>query len=126
MFYWKCMTSISQFINYPYCWTYTIHALHKNWIKFFKNQTDFFFLLKLKITLFYLLPVIVTRCTTCCHSLSLAVIRCHSLYDLLPLNLPLVCLFIKGHVKKIKIRNQTFMFCLSLTLVIFNLFCLVY
>ena len=81
----KCF-SISQFINYPYCWTYSSHALHKNWIKFFKNQIGFFFLLKLKITLFYLLTFVLIRFTTCCRSLSLIFIcssHCHSLYHLL-------------------------------------------
>ena len=36
------------------------------------------------------LPFVVTRCTTHCHSLSLVIIRCYSL----SLDVPLVCLFI--------------------------------
>ena len=54
----------------------------ENWIKLFRNQIGLLFLLKHKITLFYLLSFVFICFITCCHSLSLIVIfcyRCHSL-----------------------------------------------
>ena len=71
----------------------------ENWIKLFRNQIGLLFLLKQKITLFYLLSFIFIRFITRCHSLSLIVIfvtRCHSLslvfsrWHFLPLAAPLV------------------------------------
>ena len=62
----------------------------ENRIKLFRNQTDLLFLLKYKITLFYLLSFVFIWFITRCHLLSLivnfyylllfVVPRCHSLY----------------------------------------------
>ena len=79
----------------PIVVTYSI----ENWTKLFRNQIGLLFLLKHKITLFYLLSFIFIRFITRCHSLSLIVIfvtRCHSLslvfsrWNFLPLAVPLV------------------------------------
>ena len=43
---------------------------------------------------YYSLSLVVIHCATRCRSLSLVVIRCHLLYHSLPLDIPLVCLFI--------------------------------
>ena len=79
--YWKYILSISQFINYLYCWIYCM----KNRIKFFRNQTGFCFILKHKEIYFI-----------CSHSFSflvpLLIIRCHPLLFVIPF----VCLFING------------------------------
>ena len=74
------------------------YILHKNWIKLFRNQNGLLFLLKHKMTLFYLLSFVFirfnTRChlpsliaifVTRCHLLSLVVTRCHSLSLTVPL-----------------------------------------
>ena len=66
----------------------------ENWINLFRNQIGLLFLLKHKITLFYLLSFIFICFITRCHSLSLVIFcyslssvvtccttRCHSLYD---------------------------------------------
>ena len=55
--------------------------------------TTHFLLLSFVIPLCHSLSFVVTRCSTRCHSLSL-VIGCHSLYQLLLLDVPLICLFI--------------------------------
>ena len=47
-------------------------------------------------SLYYLLSFFAIRCTTRSHFLSIVFSRCHSLYNSLLLNLPLVCLFING------------------------------
>ena len=65
----------------------------ENWIKLFRNQIGLLFLLKHKITLFYLLSFVFICFITRCHSLSLVIFcyslssvvtccttRCHSLY----------------------------------------------
>ena len=86
----------------------------------------FCFILKHKITLFYLLsfvfirfitrcqslPFFVTRCHSLLlvvihshslyHSLSLVVIRCHSLYQWLSLVVPIACLFINDLISNFK------------------------
>ena len=117
---------IFWFINYLCCWTFCTYILHKK-IKQNPSGTRLvvFFILKLKITLFYMLsfaficctipchsfsPIVicyhslsfvVTRFITQCHSLPLvvpfAIIRCHSFYHSLSLDAPLVCHFINDH-----------------------------
>ena len=92
--YWKYKSSISQFLNNLYSWTYCSYTLH------------ILFHSEIKITLFYLhlfsfihfhslyhsFSFVFIRCHSlsfvviCCHSLSLFVIRCH----LLPLVVPVV------------------------------------
>ena len=78
--YWKYMSSISWFINYLYCWIYGSYILQIKLNKILQEPDCF--LLKLKITLFYFLFFIFSRCTTHYHSLSLlrlVVIQCHLL-----------------------------------------------
>ena len=92
---------IFWFINYLCCWTFCTYILHKK-IKQNSSGTRLvvFFILKLKITLFYMLSFAFICCTIPCHSLSpivicyhslsfvvthccllsLVVIRCHSIY----------------------------------------------
>ena len=55
-----------------------IHCI-ENWIKLFRNQIGLLFLLKHKITLFYLLSFVFIHFVTRCHSLPLIVIFCDSL-----------------------------------------------
>ena len=50
--------------------------------------------LSVDMTRCHLLWLVIIRCTTRCHSFSLFVIRCPSLYNLLSLDVPYVCLFI--------------------------------
>ena len=67
-------------------------------------RLTFCFILKPKITVFYLLSFVFSCCTTCWHSLSLIVTRCHLLWSVVPLvvirchllsfDVPLICLFI--------------------------------
>ena len=69
-------------------------------------------LLSLAVTHCYFLSLVVTRCITCCHSLSLVAPlvanRCPSLYQSLSLDIPLVCLFINGHLKHLFRRSLFF------------------
>ena len=51
----------------------------ENWIKLFGNQIGLLFLLKHKITLFYLLSFVFIRFITCHHFLSRTVFFCYSL-----------------------------------------------
>ena len=51
----------------------------ENWIKLLRNQMGILFLLKHKITLFYLLSSVFIRFDTSCHSPSLIIIFCYSL-----------------------------------------------
>ena len=55
------------------------YRLHKNWIKLFRNQNGLLFLLKHKMTLFYLLSFVFIRFNTRCHLPSLIAIFCYSL-----------------------------------------------
>ena len=96
----------------------------ENWIKLFRNQIGFLFLLKQKTTLFYLLPFVFICFITRCHSLSLIVIfccslpflvtRCHSLYHLL--SLVLICCFLNccHSLSLVVIRCTTRCYSLSL------------
>ena len=91
--YWKYKSSISQFLNNLYSWTYCSYTLH------------ILFHSEIKITLFYLhlfsfihfhslyhsFSFVVIRCHLLsfvvirCHSLSFVVTCCHSLYQLFSL-----------------------------------------
>ena len=66
IFYWKFMSSIFRFINYLYCWICSKYILHKE-----LTRSAFYFILKLKITLFCLLSFFVTRYTHLLFSYSL-------------------------------------------------------
>ena len=61
-------------------WHIEVHTLPKNWKKkSLAIRLVFCFILKPKITVFYLLSFVFSCCTTCWHSLSLTVTCCHSL-----------------------------------------------
>ena len=70
--YWKYMPWISRFPNYLYSWIYTSYILHKKLNKILQ-EPDW----PLKITLFFLPSFVFIRFTTPYHSLSLIVIICH-------------------------------------------------
>ena len=103
------MLSVFWFISYWYSWIYSSCILHKNWIKFLKNQIasfrnlkshyftcyhSFSFVLPLPVIRYHLLSLLsifVIRC----HSFSLVVSCCHAL----SLDAQLVCLFINDTLK---------------------------
>ena len=127
MLYWKCMSWICRFVNYLYCWIYSTYILHKklnkilqesDWLfvlfwhlksLYFICSHSFSFVVQLPAIRYHSLLFVITRChslsldlsfvVTRCHSLSLIVVSCHSLYHSLPLDVPLVCLFINNPIE---------------------------
>ena len=68
---WSMIVFIAEYLVVIYC--------IKDWIRLFRNKVDRYFILKTKITLFFLLSIVFIRSTTCCHSLLLIDICYHSL-----------------------------------------------
>ena len=88
VFLWILQTLITPISKNICEWLLLVAVIYsiENWTKLFRNQIGLLFLLKHKITLFYLLSFVFIRFITRCHSLLLivfffllVVIRCHSL-----------------------------------------------
>ena len=107
---------ISRFLNCLYCWIYSSYILHKNWMKFFRNQIgllfhfetilirfhSFYDSLSFAVTHFHFLSLVVILCDMLYYSLSLivpiVVIYCTTPCHLLSFDVPLVCFFLNDHM----------------------------
>ena len=80
----KYLSSISQFINYPYCWIYSSYILHKKLNKILQELdwpfVSFWNLKSLYFNCFHTFSFVVPLPVIHRHSLSLVVTRCHSLW----------------------------------------------
>ena len=102
VFLWILQTLITPISKNICEWLLLVAVIYsiENWTKLFRYQIGLLFLLKHKITLFYLLSFVFIRFMTGCHllslivifsySLSFVVIRCHLLYHSLSLVVPLL------------------------------------
>ena len=125
VFLWILQTLITPISKNICEWLLLVAVIYaiENGTKLFRNQIGLLFLLKHKITLFYLLSFVFIRFITRCHSLllivffiyslSFVVTRCHSLSLAIPLavtrctprchslwlDVPLACLFINDQWK---------------------------